>query len=131
MRNIVLDTNVIISAALSPEGTPAKVMQTIVANGELQLFYSTDILAEYKEVLARKKFNIAPDEQYGILSAIRIVGQATEPTPSDVPLPDEDDRVFYDTAKSVGAILVTGNKKHYPNEAFIMTPAEYLHYISA
>jgi len=43
---------------------------------------------------------------------------------------DEDDRIFYDTAKSANAVLVTGNKKHYPDESFIMTPAEFLEHIS-
>jgi len=39
---------------------------------------------------------------------------------------DESDRVFYDTAKTIGAILVTGNIKHYPDEPLIMTPAVFM-----
>jgi len=39
---------------------------------------------------------------------------------------DEDDRKFYDTAKSVGAWLISGNLKHYPKEDFIKTPTEFL-----
>ena len=31
-------------------------------------------------------------------------------------MPDESDRIFYDTAKAVNAYLVTGNLKHYPEE---------------
>jgi hypothetical protein len=38
----------------------------------------------------------------------------------------EDDRIFYDTAKHSGSILVTGNLKHYPKEAFILAPTEFL-----
>ena len=48
---------------------------------------------------------------------------------SDVPMLDEDDRVFYDTAKESGAILVTGNTKHFPAESFIMTPSDFLAYL--
>ena len=43
---------------------------------------------------------------------------------------DEDDRIFYDTAKTAKAYLITGNKKHYPQENFIFTPADFLEYIS-
>jgi len=50
----------------------------------------------------------------------------TETTASNIPLPDESDRIFYDTAKENGTILITGNTKHYPNEAFIVTPANFL-----
>jgi len=39
---------------------------------------------------------------------------------------DETDRIFYDTAKQSGSFLVTGNLKHYPQEIFILTPAEFL-----
>lgn len=130
MIKVVLDTNIIISAALSPSGTPAKVISAISANEELQLFYTTDILAEYEGVLSREKFNIAPEEQGHIVHAIKVVGIETErPTPSEIPLPDEDDRIFYDTAKSIGAILVTGNRKHYPSESFIMPPSDFLEYL--
>ena len=45
---------------------------------------------------------------------------------SNIPLPDESDRKFYDTAKAVAAILVTGNAKHYPpDDPLIMTPRDF------
>jgi hypothetical protein len=40
-------------------------------------------------------------------------------------MPDEDDRVFYDSAKLAGAYLITGNAKHYPAQPFVVTPAEF------
>ena len=54
------------------------------------------------------------------------MGALIEPTISTIPLPDESDRIFYDTAKDSGAILVTGNIKHYRDESFIMTPADFM-----
>jgi hypothetical protein len=39
---------------------------------------------------------------------------------------DESDRKFFDAAKTCGAVLITGNKKHYPPEPFILSPAEFL-----
>jgi hypothetical protein len=41
-------------------------------------------------------------------------------------MPDESDRVFYDVAKTAGAYLITGNTKHFPQEPFILTPAEFV-----
>ena len=32
----------------------------------------------------------------------------------------------YDTAIASGAVLVTGNKKHYPEEPIILSPTEFL-----
>jgi hypothetical protein len=45
---------------------------------------------------------------------------------SQVNLPDEADRKLYDVAEAAGAILVTGNKKHYPDEPFTKDPAEFM-----
>jgi hypothetical protein len=39
---------------------------------------------------------------------------------------DENDRVFYGAAKSAGAYLITGNFRHYFQEPFVLTPAEFL-----
>ena len=53
-------------------------------------------------------------------------GVCVQPEISDIPLPDESDRIFYDTAKAVNAYLVTGNLKHYPEESQIVTPARFV-----
>jgi hypothetical protein len=60
--------------------------------------------------------------KYG-LSVIPVTPGTDE---SPTPLPDESDRKFYDTAKYCGAFLITGNIKHFPQEPFIITPAEFL-----
>ena len=39
---------------------------------------------------------------------------------------DESDRVFYDVAKAAEAFLITGNKKHYPDEPFVITPRDFI-----
>ena len=64
-----------------------------------------------------------------VLCQIQEFGKAVTPEKSDILMIDETDRVFYDTAVSSGAILITGNKKDYSNEPFILTPAEFLHKI--
>ena len=59
MRKVVIDTNVIISAALSPKGNPAKIIALIAGSDDIQLYYSVDILAEYTEVLSRPYLKIS------------------------------------------------------------------------
>ena len=126
MLKVVLDTNVVISAALSPTGNCAKIINMVTFNEETQLFYSADILSEYEEVLSRGHLSIAVKTQNDIIDTIKGVGIEIEPNASGISLPDETDRIFYDTAQEAEAILITGNKKHYPAENFIMLPAEFL-----
>jgi len=123
--NIVLDTNVLVSALLSPEGNPAKIYRMFLT-GVLSFIHSKDILKEYDDVLHRSRLKIPANEADTVLAAIRQCGKAVEPVASKHDMIDEDDRIFYDTAKSAGVYLITGNIKHYPREPFILTPTEFL-----
>jgi putative PIN family toxin of toxin-antitoxin system len=125
MKRVVIDTNIFISAIISPTGNPAKIM-SLVSYKELQLFYNIDILNEYKKVLAYEKLQIPIQTQIEAMNGINKLGMLIEPTTSKIPLPDETDRIFYDTAQTSGAILITGNIKHFPAESFIMTPARFI-----
>jgi putative PIN family toxin of toxin-antitoxin system len=123
--SVVLDTNILVSALLSPLGNPAKIYRMFLAQ-TLKVVYSTEILAEYNDVLFRARLKIPTDDAAKVLEAIQEYGERIAATPSTHSMVDEDDRVFYDTAKSVGAYLITGNKKHYPDEMFILTPTGFL-----
>ena len=127
MINTVIDTNVLVSAALSPKGTCARIMALISNTDEIQVFYSTKILDEYIKVLAYDKLKIAEYIQKDITNTLTAFGILIEPPTSINPMPDESDRIFYDTAKQARAFLVTGNIKHYPPEAFILSPADFIH----
>ena len=122
---VVLDTNVIVSALMSPLGNPAKILE-LFFDEKLHAYYSGDILAEYEDVLSRPALKIEPQKKRVFFEVIREIGILTEPTASTMKLPDESDRVFYDTAKTSGSILITGNIKHYPLEKFIITPSQFL-----
>ena len=128
MHKIVIDTNVIISAALTPGGNAGKIIKSVY-EGKAQAYYNDEILDEYTRVLGYERLNIPAVKQKAILSAIENSFTLLEPVRSSIPLVDEDDRVFYDTAKASGAYLITGNAKHYPNESFIVDPSEYLQII--
>ena len=125
MKRAVIDTNVLISSILSPEGTPARIMR-LISDQKLQLVLCREILDEYKRVLAYNKLRIDPKIQDEAIAKITGLGIVTESVAGNRPMPDEDDRIFYDTARAAGAVLITGNLKHYPAEPFIMAPADFL-----
>ncbi|MCL1998288.1 MAG: putative toxin-antitoxin system toxin component, PIN family [Turicibacter sp.] len=123
--NVVIDTNVIVSAFKSPNGKPAKIA-AMVENLQLTVCYNRKILKEYQRVLARPHFNFAVEKQQNFLDSVQEHGTFCDPLPSTIPLPDETDRCFYDVAKFCKATLITGNTKHYPSEDFIVSPADFL-----
>jgi len=127
MKGVILDTNIIVSAFLSPFGRPAAVLQLVIQR-ELDIYVTTAILLEYEQVLSRSKFKEKIDQSKvrRFFDFLYDYGIKTVHKPSIIPFLDEEDRKFYDAAKKANAILVTGNKKHYPNEQFIMSPAELL-----
>lgn len=124
---VVLDTNVIVSAFLSPAGKPAAILRMALLH-DFDICINTAILTEYEQVLCRPKFaeKISPTTIQRFIDIVYLLGVKIDCAPSLIDLPDEDDKKFYDTAKVAGAILVTGNKKHYPDETFIKDPAEFL-----
>jgi len=126
---VVIDTNVIISAVLSPKGNPAQVLRSITDSNDVFMYYSPEIIDEYTKVLSYDRLRIDDDEKKRAIELVIEIGVCISPVASIIPLPDETDRIFYDTAKTSGSILITGNTKHYPTESFIMTPANYIFYL--
>ena len=128
---VVLDTNVVVSAFLSPAGKPAFILHLVLRHN-LDICFDTAILAEYEQVLTRSKFagKIHQSAIERFFELVRDFGIKTIGGVSKIKLPDETDRKFYDVAKTAGAILVTGNKKHFPDESFIKDPAEFINQLS-
>ncbi len=57
---IVLDTNVLVSGLIQPFGPSGQIVR-MVAAGDLVLCHDPRVLAEYQEVLLRKKFGFDPE----------------------------------------------------------------------
>ena len=125
MMKVVLDTNVIVSALMTSSGNPARIL-TLLFDEEIQIYYCSDILIEYEDVLARPSLKINFEKIVRLFEIIKKMGTLFVSRTSDTILPDESDRVFYDTARENNAILITGNIKHYPADDFIMTPRQFL-----
>jgi putative PIN family toxin of toxin-antitoxin system len=112
----VIDTNVLVSGLLTPNGNEALIIVAI-HQGFLHPCYSEEILVEYAAVLARPKFAFAPDEIEALLAMLREKGELIQPLGPYPTLPDVDDGKFLHCAESSHAeFIVTGNKRHFPQE---------------
>jgi hypothetical protein len=74
MIRVVLDTTILISALLSPQGPPAQVFLMTIIDPDTQLCVSGDIFAEYEEVIRRPRFNRSDSEIVATLRTIRDKG---------------------------------------------------------
>jgi putative PIN family toxin of toxin-antitoxin system len=122
---IILDTNIIVSAFLNPEGIPGEIISMILSN-KIKMCYDNKIFSEYAEVLTRAKFNFNRELVNDFLEFIKIYGEYVLAEPQNIPFTDEDDKIFYDALKSSDAnYIITGNKKHYPKDKRIVSPREF------
>jgi uncharacterized protein len=115
---VVVDTNVFVSAFISPTGNEALILLA-VRQGLVKPSFSSDILQEYAEVLARPKFAFLPDEIQALIALLRSQGEEVhDPAPLTSGLPDPGDEKFLACAKAAGIdFIVTGNKRHFPPQA--------------
>ena len=124
--NIVLDTNVLVSAAWSPGRNASNILNAVFAR-RFTVCFDYRILEEYDRVLHYPKLSFREWEINRILDPIikNGISVVAEPLP-DVPFDrDETDRKFYEVAKFCDAILITGNLAHYPDDASILSPADF------
>lgn len=121
----VIDTNVIVSALIKRNSNPATIVKYIV-QGKIIPVLNDEIITEYIDVLHRPKFNFNNNDIDTLLAYLTQSALIIKGNPIFIDLVDESDRVFYETAVASKALLITGNKKHYPNESFIMLPTQAL-----
>ena len=130
----VLDTNVLISAALAHNkySIPYSVFRGVVERRFVPLV-DDNIVREYWEVFSRPKFSFMQETINDIVGNT-IKFAINQPVPlSGIELPDSDDVVFYDVARAhqdKGAYLVTGNLRHFPNCEFAISPRDFMNIIT-
>ena len=122
----VIDTNVLISAALSAGGKCDQIVREAV-DGKIRLAWSAPMLVEYRAVLLRPKFKFSPPVVSSLLAVFGPTDQVS--TKSAPALPDPDDEVFLGTALATAdKILVTGNSAHFPADVClpvkVLTPTQ-------
>lgn len=130
MRLVVLDTNVIVSARLSPGGAPATLIMGYVLTGGVQVATCPSVVQEYMEVVHRPKFARFQFPPPWLEALIEDSLQLPDSAAWPIELPDTTDSVFLALAHASGAWLITGNLKHFPKSSrrgvTVISPAEYL-----
>jgi putative PIN family toxin of toxin-antitoxin system len=113
---VVLDTNVLISACLKPDGLEAAMVEMGIA-GRILICVTDEVWAEYREVLFRAKFHAVRARAEEILDALENGAERVRVSAKVLAAADEDDNRFLECAQAAKArYLVTGNLKHYPAE---------------
>lgn len=128
--NVIIDTNVIVSALLSrhEDSATVKVLNLFYEN-KINLFYSAEIFGEYNDVLNRDAFKFDKKIIENILNLVSLRGIKIDPEKLETKAIDKKDQPFYELVmdKNVDdGKLITGNIKHFPKEKYIMTPTDFI-----
>jgi putative PIN family toxin of toxin-antitoxin system len=129
---VVLDTNILVSAFITPRGTPAKLLRAW-RDGQFDLVTSPPLFVELQEVLHRPKirarYHLTQEDIHNFLT---LLASATVCVPGittvSAPIQDHDDLMVLATAiESQAAYLVTGDNELLQLERFrsvhIITPS--------
>ena len=111
---LVVDTNIIVSAALKPEGLQRTVLLLAITK-PARLYVSAAIFAEYRDVLSRQELQIRKGLQQQLLQLIRKRARWVVPARRLQVTSDPGDNIFLECADAARAdYLVTGNTRHFP-----------------
>jgi putative PIN family toxin of toxin-antitoxin system len=126
---LVIDTNVLVSAALKPEGLQRTAL-LIATTKPARLYVSQPILEEYADVLSRPELRIRKGLRLQLLQLIKNNGHIVALSRSLNVCSDPDDDVFVECADAARAdYLITGNLKHFPafwKQTKIITAREFI-----
>jgi len=129
MIRVVLDTNILFSAAFKRVGVPAQVLD-LVAPGILTPCVSDAVMAEYLDVLARPVLLPHAEAAREILALMNRFAVHVFPTERLALCSDPDDDRFLECAVAArAAFLITGNLRHFPKHydpVAIVTPRQLL-----
>jgi putative PIN family toxin of toxin-antitoxin system len=126
---LVIDTNILVSAALKPEGLQRTVV-VLAMTRPARLYISQAILEEYREVLARREFKIRRGLRQQLLQLIKNRAQLMDPVRGLQVTKDPDDNKFLECADAARAdYLITGNQRHFPRfwkKTKVITSREFI-----
>jgi putative PIN family toxin of toxin-antitoxin system len=122
----VIDTNVLVSAAITPNGVCDQVLQSAIA-GMFVPAWDNKILSEYREVLSRPKFKLSKTAVRALLKALPSSGFHPAKLLAEIELPDLDDLPFVAVALATpDKTIITGNPSHYPESVMKKIGVEIL-----
>ena len=130
---LVIDTNVVVSAALKPEGLPRTVL-LLAMTKPVRWYVSDPIMSEYDMVLARPELKIRRSLRQQFLQLIKNHARVVKPSRLCAVTSDPADNMFIECADAARAdYLVTGNQRHFPKfwkNTKIITSSELLSIIA-
>ena len=111
---LVIDTNIVVSAALKQDGLQRTVLLLAITK-PARLYVSNVMMDEDRDVLGRRRLNIPRGHRQQLLQLIRSRSHSVTPTRLLQVTADPDDNKFLACADAARAdYLVTGNQKHFP-----------------
>jgi putative PIN family toxin of toxin-antitoxin system len=126
---LVIDTNILVSAALKPDGLQRTVLLLAITK-PARLYVTDAILTEYREVLARPELRIRKGLRLQLLQLIKNHAQVVKPTRPLHAAKDPSDDKFLECADAARAdYLVTGNQRHFPKfwkKTKVITSREFI-----
>jgi len=130
---LVIDTNVVVSGALKPEGMQRTVV--LLAMTKPARWYVSDaIVAEYAAVLARPELKIRKGLRLQLRQLIENHTRVVTPARLRQVTSDPADNMFVECADAARAdYLITGNQRHFPTfwkNTKIITSSEFLSIIA-
>jgi len=130
---LVIDTNVVVFAALKPEGLQRTVL-LLAMTKSVRWYVSEAIVAEYALVLARPELKIRRSSRQQLLQLIKNHARVVVPSRMAQITSDPDDNIFVECADAAHAdYLVTGNQRHFPKfwkNTKIISSTEFLSVIA-
>jgi uncharacterized protein len=126
---LVIDTNVLISAALKPEGLQRTALLLAITK-PARLYVTRRILEEYADVLSRPELRIRKGVRLQLLQLIKNSSHVVVPSRRLEVCSDPDDHVFLECADKAGVdYLIAGNSRHFPKfwkKTKIITAREFV-----
>jgi putative PIN family toxin of toxin-antitoxin system len=130
---LVVDTNIVVSAALKPDGLQRTVLLLAITK-PARLYVSSAVLTEYRVVLSRPEFRIRKGLRQQLLDLIRKRAHPVNPVRTVQAANDPTDNIFIECADAARAdYLVTGNVRHFPRfwkNTKIVTSREFLQMVA-
>ncbi len=130
---LVIDTNIIVSAALKPDGLQRTVLLLAITK-PARLYVSDAILDEYRDVLARPELKIRRGLRQQLLQLIRSHSHLIRTVRPLVVSVDPGDDKFLECADAARAdYLITGNARHFPGfwkSTKVITPRDFVTIVS-
>jgi putative PIN family toxin of toxin-antitoxin system len=126
---LVLDTNIVVSALLKPDGLKRTVL-LLAMTRPARLYVSAPVLSEYQIVLSRRELKIRKGLRMQFLQRIEHISHLVSPSPRIQVTSDPDDNIFLECADAARAdYLLTGNQRRFPRfwkQTKIVTSREFI-----